>query len=376
MDDFLNKLAHGVGRNLRAAKRTFDRRIGRTEQPHIVPYRGFGNDARVLIMGRALRDPGLREVTDKDTLWKNLVESYKRIETDELPGARIRITFQGMVQELVADKEGFFRAHVDLATPPNADAGFWHEVQFELVDPLPAEGQVVIARAQTLIPPRDAQFGVISDLDDTVIQTGATDVIRMVRATLFGNARTRIPFPGVAAFYAALQRGGTGTGFNPIFYVSSSPWNLYDVIEQFMALQRIPMGPTMLRDWGMSLDRIPVGHSAHKLGTIRQIMSMYPQQRFILIGDSGQEDPEIYREIVREFPNRILCSYIRDVTPGGERGASLQKIASEIAAAGSEMIVAADTNVAAEHAASRGYIMKEALSEIAVEEEQVENLPG
>jgi phosphatidate phosphatase APP1 len=375
MDDFLNKLAHTVGKNLRHAKRSFDQRIGKTEHPHIVPYRGFGNDARVMVMGRALRDPGLREVTDKDTLWKNLIESYKRIETDELGGARIRVTYQALTQEIVADRDGFFRATVELGTPPAPDTGYWHEVKLELIDPLPLDGEPVVASAQTLVPPITADFIVISDLDDTVIQTGATDVIRMVRATLFGNARTRIPFAGVAAFYAALQQGPTRTSFNPIFYVSSSPWNLYDVIEQFMALQRIPMGPTLLRDWGMTLDRIPIGHSAHKLTSIRQIMSMYPDQRVILIGDSGQEDPEIYRDIVREHPGRVICCYIRNVTPFGPRGEALAGVAEEIAAAGSEMVIVEDTNAAAQHAAGRKWISVESLPDIAQEEEQVEQLP-
>ena len=374
MDDFLNKLAHTVGKNLRGAKRSFDRRIGKTEHPHIVPYRGYGNDARVMVMGRALRDPGLREVTDKDTLLKNLIESYKRIETDELPGARIRVTYQALMQEIVADKDGFFRATIELGTPPAPDTGYWHEVKLELIDPPPAEGTSVVAAAQTLVPPKTADFVVISDLDDTVIQTGATDVVRMVRATLFGNARTRIPFAGVAAFYAALQQGGTRTSFNPIFYVSSSPWNLYDVIEQFLALQRIPMGPTLLRDWGMSLDRIPIKHSAHKLTAIRQIMDMYPEQRVILIGDSGQEDPEIYREIVREYPKRVLCCYIRNVTPAAS-AESLKTVATEVAEAGSLMVVVEDTTAAARHAAEKGWISEESLPEIAKEEAQVERLP-
>ena len=376
MDDLFSRLAHGVGKNLRAAKRTFDRRIGRTEHPHIAPYRGYGNDARVLVMGRALRDPGLREVGAGDTVWRNLIESYKRIETDELPGARIRVTFRGLSQEIVADQEGFFRANIDLATPPPPDSGFWHEVKLELVDPVPTTGEPVASSAQTLVPPRDAEFGVISDLDDTVIQTGATDVIRMVRATIFGNARTRIPFAGVAAFYAALQRGSTGTAFNPIFYVSSSPWNLYDVIEQFMALQKIPMGPTLLRDWGMSLERIPLSHSSHKLTSIREIMTTYADQRFILIGDSGQEDPEIYREIVREYPQRIICCYIRNVTPFGTRGERLKQIVEDVAAAGSEMVIVKDTNAAAQHAAAKNYIIEASLPEIAREETQVEKLPS
>lgn len=375
MDDLFNKLAHSVGKNLRTAKRTFDRRIGRTENPHIVTYRGYGNDARVIVMGRAQRDPGLREAKATDSFWKNLVESYKRIETDEIPGARIRATYQALAQEMVADNEGFFRATLELGTPPPPDSGYWHTINLELIDPPVLNDQPVAATALTLVPPRDAEFGVISDLDDTVIQTGATDVIRMVRATLLGNARTRIPFAGVAAFYAALQGGGTGTSFNPIFYVSSSPWNLYDVIEQFMALQQIPMGPTLLRDWGMSFDRIPLGHAAHKLTSIRQIMSMYPEQRFILIGDSGQEDPEIYREIVREYPRRVLCCYIRNVTPFGTRGAALQAVAAEISAAGSEMIIVEDTNAAAQHAAAQNFITRESLPGIAQDEQRVEHLP-
>lgn len=369
-DDLVSRFAHSLGRNLRGAKRSFDRRLGKTEHPQILPYRGFGNATRALVMGRALRDPGLTEAAATDSWARNLVNSYKRIETDELPGARIRATFGALSQELVADEEGFFRVTLSLSVPPAADAGFWHNVRLDLLDPV-VEGGQPAASAQTLFPPHDAEFGIISDLDDTVIQTGATNVVRMVRATLLGNARTRIPFAGVAAFYAALQRGSTGTGFNPVFYVSSSPWNLYDVIEQFLTLQNIPSGPTLLRDWGMSLDRIPFGHAEHKISSIRTIMEMYPDMRFILIGDSGQEDPEIYREVAREYPARVLCAYIRDVTPGRPRGAALQTIVKEVEAAGSKMIIAPDTIEVARHAAAAGWIREDALEQIAEEKEAI-----
>jgi phosphatidate phosphatase APP1 len=366
MDDFVEKFAHSVAKNLRGAKRSFDRRIGKTERPHIVPYRGYGNSSRVLVMGRALRDPGLNEAAATDNWVRNLVNSYKRIETDELPGARLRATIGAVAQELMADDEGFFRASLRLSTPPPPDAGHWHELRLELLEPV-VEPPVPAVSAQILVPPVDAEFGIISDLDDTVIQTGATDVMRMARATLLGNARTRSPFPGVAAFYAALQRGATGTGFNPIFYVSSSPWNLYDVIEQFLALQRIPVGPILLRDWGMSLERIPFGHAEHKVASIRHILEMYPAMRFILIGDSGQQDPEIYREVAREFPGRITGAYIRNVTPGSSRATALATIAMEIAEAGSHMLVTADTITAARHAAESGLIAESALEEITEE---------
>ena len=365
-DDLVSRLAHAFGKNLRGAKRTFDRKIGKTEHPLILPYRGFGNMTAALVMGRALRDPGLTAAEISDSWARNLLNSYKRMETDELAGARIRAAYGALNQELVADNEGFFRATVALSTPPPPDAGYWHEIRLELIDPV-VEAGAPVANALTLFPPGDAEFGIISDLDDTVIQTGATNILRMVQATLLRNARTRIPFPGVAAFYAALQQGATGTGFNPIFYVSSSPWNLYDVLEQFLALQNIPMGPTLLRDWGLSLERIPFGHAAHKLTSIRTVLTTYPHMRFILMGDSGQEDPEIYREVTREFPGRILCVYIRDVTIGKPRAATLALVGREIEEAGSSMVVAADTITAARHAAAARWIAEDALRSIAEE---------
>lgn len=364
MDDFVSKIARGVGKELRDLKRSFDQRIGRTDHPHILPYRGYGNDSRIIVMGRALRDPGLTEAAPGDHWSRNLINSYKRLESDELSGAKVRATFTACNQEIVADDEGFFRATLPLTTPPPPDAGYWHDVALELVEPRVVDGPQPTAIAQTLVPPRDAEFGIISDLDDTVIQTGATSVVRMMRATLLANATTRVPFAGVAAFYAALQRGATGTGFNPIFYVSSSPWNLYDVIEQFLALQKIPMGPVLLRDWGMSLERIPIAHAAHKISSIKQIMELYPEMQFILIGDSGQEDPEIYREVAREYPGRVLAAYIRDVTAGTIRTEQLEAIAGDFTTASSRMIVAADTVSAARDAAASGWISENCLSGI------------
>jgi Uncharacterized conserved protein len=131
---------------------------------------------------------------------------------------------------------------------------------------------------------------------------------------MLGNARTRLPFPGVAAFYQALEQGGDGARLNPIFYVSSSPWNIYDIIADFMDIQRIPTGPIHLRDWDIGLSALSSRRlKTHKEPIIREIHDMYPSLPFILIGDTSQHDPEIYGQIVSEFPNRIRAIYIRDV---------------------------------------------------------------
>jgi phosphatidate phosphatase APP1 len=105
----------------------------------------------------------------------------------------------------------------------------------------------------------------------------------------------------------------------------------------------------------------------HKPGTIAEVLETYPRVPFILVGDSGQEDPEIYSRIVRDHPGRILAVYIRNVRPHPERVAAVRRLAEEVVAAGSSLILADDTLAAARHAAEHGWIDPAALGEIAGE---------
>jgi Uncharacterized conserved protein len=216
-----------------------------------------------------------------------------------------------------------------------------------------------------LVPPPSVRFGVISDIDDTVIQSRVSNFLLAARTVLLGNARTRLPFPGVAAFYRALHDGATGHEHNPIFYVSSSPWNIYDVIAEFMELQQIPRGPILLRDWDIALGALSsTRHFDHKGEAIRRILATYPELPFILIGDTSQHDPEIYRAIVQEFPRRIRAIYIRDVTRNAERSAAVQKLAEEVRASACTLVLSQDTIGAARHTLEAGWIAPAALAEV------------
>jgi phosphatidate phosphatase APP1 len=218
---------------------------------------------------------------------------------------------------------------------------------------------------------------VISDLDDTVIQSRITSFFQAVRTVMLGNARTRLPFPGVAAFYQALEKGGDGKRKNPIFYVSSSPWNIHDVIADFMDLQRIPRGPIHLRDWDVDFDALTSHRlKRHKEPIIREILELYPSLPFILIGDDSQRDPEIYRAILDQYPGRILAIYIRNVRSEPERSASVQALAKEVLAGGSTLILADDTFAAATHAAEQGWIEKDALESVHEEKRADEGVSG
>ena len=340
-----------VERGVDAVKGRLAARFDRDDPIQIVPYRGFGTPDRFVIQGRVLQDEALPAAGEDDSAWKNLGNAWKRFESDEVPHARLRARGPGWERELAADEEGYYREHVEPPAP--LASGLWHDVELELVHPEPG----VRASGQVLIPPDDSEFGVISDIDDTVVETGVTQRLAMARTVFLHNAHTRLPFKGVAAFYEALVQGVREGGLNPIFFVSGSPWNLYDLLAEFMDLQKIPRGPILLRDFGLDPRKLLKKETvAYKLGCIRPILDLYTGLNFILIGDSGEKDPEIYRQVVREYPGRILAIYIRQIGVGKHRDEQVLELAKEVRKEGVPMLLCEDTEAAAVHARECGWI--------------------
>lgn len=334
------------------------RRLGLLDPFEILPYRGYGTRCELFLKGRVLEERGITSSGQYATVWDNLRNMARRFASDEVPAARVRASFGDHQVETLADEEGFFDVRFELAEPLGGPAG-WHPVELELFHPSSPGGGPVRSTGQVLVP-TSADFGVVSDIDDTVVRSSATNVLKMAWIVLLNNAHTRLPFEGVNVFYEALRRGMEGRDLNPIFYVSSSPWNIYDVLEDFLDVHGVPAGPLFLKDWSPSV----LGkHRTHKLGIIRTLLGTYPDLPFVLIGDSGEEDPEIYLQTVREHPGRIRAIYIRDVT-SAERDAEVRAIAAESRSLGTEMALVTDTAAAAEHAASLGLIAPDAVPEI------------
>jgi phosphatidate phosphatase APP1 len=319
----------------------------------ILPYRGHGTSRELFLKGRVLEESGITYAGRDDAAWRNVVNMARRFASDEVAGARVRATFGALEVETATDVEGFFEVRFRLPEPLDGPAG-WHPVELELISPPSPGGGEVRSTGHVLVP-RGARFGVISDLDDTVVRSSATNVLKMAWIVVRNNAHTRLPFEGVAAFYKALQRGKDGHSLNPIFYVSSSPWNIYDVLDDFLNVHGVPPGPLFLKDWSPTV----LGkHQGYKLGMIRRLLSTYKDLPFVLIGDSGEEDPEIYLQTIKEHPGRIRAIYIRDVT-SEERDAEVKAISDEARKLGTPMVAVPDTTAAAEHAASIGLVSRE-----------------
>lgn len=347
------RLVHLAESNLDSFKYGLSRITGLRRPVEIVTYPGYGNSKILTLRGRVLTAKHVPRSGADDSDWKNFLRMSRNWFTDEIPHAKVEARLGTHLMIVEADEEGYFSIEIKAAEGEAFEPG-WIEVPLRLLDPSPESAVEAMALVQ--VPEKNAEFGVISDIDDTVIHTGATSVLQMAKNTLLGNAHTRVVFDGVTAFYAALGRGTDGRGMNPFFYVTSSPWNLFGLITRVFKLRGIPDGTLFMKDWGVDENKfIKSGHHDHKQRAIQAVLDRYPEMKFVLIGDSGQEDPEIYMAILRQNPDRITAIYIRDVTQT-QRDEEVKALATVARDCGIDLVACETSLEAAEHAASIGII--------------------
>ncbi|GAA2874859.1 App1 family protein [Pseudonocardia halophobica] len=320
-------------------------------RPLVLPFIGHGSTERVRIGARvAMGHPDA--VTEDDlapgprSRRQVLLASLSRFFTIELPGARVAISTPAGVRHVRADVEGYVDAVVE---QPGLEPG-WHEAELTLE-------AGTAARAKVLVVDPRADVALVSDVDDTILETGLTRGLAFLRATLLTETADRAPLPGSAALYRALVAPPSGV-CRPVFYVSTSPWNLHGTLLEFIALRAFPLGPLLLTDWGPGHGNLfRIGAREHKTGLITRILDEHPGLGLVLVGDTGQLDPEIYAAVAEARPDRIRAIYVR--RPPGRtlrRDAEVRALAERVTALGVPMLAVDDSTEIAEHAASIGLL--------------------
>lgn len=331
------------------------------EHLRLVPYRGHGRAEAAVVRGRALDDPPPHPVVVGESPWRSARRMLRWFESDEVPGVPLAVELGADHRATTTDEEGYFGA--TLAPAWTEPGGGWRQGRVRLVGPFRGVDHRE-ATVEVLVPDPAAAWGVVSDIDDTVLQTGAQRLFEMVRTTLFGSSRSRQAFPGVAELYRALAAGPATTGDHPVFYVSKSPWNLYEFLVEFLDYRELPKGPLLLRDLGVTNPRaVSPGEVPHKRAMIDEILALHADLAFVLIGDSGEGDPQLYANMVARHPGRVRAVFIRDVATG-ERSATTQRLAARVTAGGTPMAVAPDSVGLARHAADLGLIPAAAVGRV------------
>jgi phosphatidate phosphatase APP1 len=296
----------------RIADRLWQRKQSKTRE--IEPYIGYATLDALILRGRVLTALRRSDANPDQSKLRNTRQMLSMFLTDEV--ADVEVSCQNVTAR--SDEEGYFTLVL-----PRPDTTGWveHEVLIK--------GHDAVAICPALIPDPNAAQLIISDIDDTVLKTGAYSLIRNLWTSLTGNPLTRTVFPDAIAFMNKLSEGGK----NPIFYVSSSPWNLHHFLEQIFERTDLPRGPKFLRDLGISDTQFITGtHGDHKGSSIDTILNGSDIKRAILIGDTGQHDPFVYRDAIKRHPNRIKYVVLRQPGPGPD--AKAQAAIKEIAALG------------------------------------------
>jgi phosphatidate phosphatase APP1 len=334
------------------------------EELRIVPYIGHGSPARVVVRGRVVDDPEPPEALPGESTWSTARRTMARFATHEVPGAPVRVTLGRASVEVRTDDEGYVDVHLDDPGQVATVRG-WAEATIELAEPFrgrtPGPDLTVGAPVRMTGPGDDV--GVISDIDDTVLVTGAQRLGDMLRTTVTGSALTRTPFAGVAELYRAVAEPDRARP-RPVFYISASPWNLHGFLTAFLRHREIPLGPLLLRDLGIDeITFVSRTQREHKRARIREVMQLHPHLRFVLVGDSGEHDPEVYAETVEDFPGRVLAVWIREVrVESSDR--RVEAVAPRFEGAGVPFLLAADSDTAAVSAARLGLLDDAAVARV------------
>lgn len=325
--------------------------LGLSDPVIVYPYDGYMNNERVFAQARVLEDERITHSED-DSVFKNIYNSYKRFESDERKNAQVKLSWGRHETELISDKEGYIYLDSEHSQPDNHHETLWVPMMYELI----VDGEVEYSVTSPVMKPSPkAEFGVISDLDDTVIHTGVSSKFkwRMIVNSIMKHSDKRLPLEGAAELYQSLHRGRQGQCENPFFYLSNSPWNIHDYLTSFLKFQGFPKGPILLRDVGIENEKPLSFKDENKYLRITEIFTAFPKMKFILIGDAADIDPEIYSEIAINFPDQVAAIYIRTVT-NKKKMAALKTIVE--ATTHVELIVIEHSQQAIDHAQQNGFI--------------------
>jgi len=228
----------------------------------------------------------------------HLMERLRPFLTNPIAGLGVMVFFfneeQSVSRTLRTDESGHFNLRAALPFVPTH------------VRVLASE-DLCAAKPIQLIEPEG--ISLISDIDDTVkhsaIASGAKEMFRNTFVRDLGELTVK----GVSDWYQELAKRNVD-----FHYVSNAPWQLYPLLEKYFQLVGLPPGSFHLKAYSGMLQGIFEPTAERKRGSLEQILRDFPERKFILVGDSGEADLEVYTDIVLANPGRVLGIFIRDVT--------------------------------------------------------------
>jgi len=267
--------------------------------PVVIPYSGYGGPGWIRVLGRVVLarpedDDVATQRTDPGRIrgWRSFVS---------IPVADSIVTVRAEGQEFVvqADRGGVVDVDVMIGLEPGI-----REISLAVEGSDPVHARVFVADP-------DARLGIVSDIDDTVMVTALPRPFLAAWNTFVLDEHARRPVPGMAVLLERLAREHAGA---PIVYVSTGAWNVAPTLARFLGRHLYPAGPLLLTDWGPTHDRLFRSGREHKRESLARLAREFPQIKWVLIGDDGQHDEELYREFALAHPDNVAAIAIRQLS--------------------------------------------------------------
>jgi len=269
----------------------------------IIGYRGIANTNKVIISGHAFEKHRVRDLQAHHGRRRNLKQTINRFRARPLKWTAVDIKLNGTEHRVRTNNRGYFTCEI---THKIKEPGWYSYELFWRRNHKRFSGEFYLSD--------EHETGVISDIDDTLLVSHSTRLIRKMALILFRNAYSRKTFPFVMNWHSYIGELNDKEHPRDFFYVSNSEWNLYDFLIDFFSINELPKGVFFLQQLKKGIrDLILTGkvNHDHKTGSIEFLLRFYPNKKFILIGDNGQKDMEVYLEIVSKYHQRIKGVMIR-----------------------------------------------------------------
>ena len=271
-------------------------------------YPGYANEQEIIVFGHLFKKHFAGDKLFDSGRFKNARAVIKLFMMKILANTEVQFNFRDTSVCTTTLDDGYFRFCIPYSD--KLDCG-WHKFTVSVNDR--EENNTVEGE---FIKPYPGEFGMISDIDDTFLVSHSNNIFKKSYVMLSRNVEKRKVFDGVVEHYRQLNKAGRSekSESNAFFYVSSSEWNLFSLIDQFTRLHNFPKAVFKLQKiksgW-FDLLFSGGGNHEHKFHKIKHIMEFYPQLKFVLLGDDSQRDPYIFEQVTKLFPQKIFAIYIR-----------------------------------------------------------------
>lgn len=309
--------------------------------PDVLAYGGYGSETEARVLGRVLMTR-----TDSSRTWLTERRGWRQFLDTEVPRQPVLIQLGKATRIVEADIGGY----LDVTLTGHGLGAGWHdalvhvinrhdmrrvgEALFEASLRQQSTARELAQHAHSLgvrltrglrIPIRivgnNETAGIVSDVDDTIMVSMVPHKLLAVRYAFVDKVSSRQSVPGMSHFLHGLQnqvardQAASPDGPPPFFFLSTGAWNTVPVLRQFLNRGGFPRATMLLRPWWITDHGFPSTGSAFKLSQFKKLVEMLPQVKWVLVGDNGQHDPEVFLEFSKRWPQKLAAVAIRSLLP-------------------------------------------------------------